>query len=98
RAGGHERVDGGELCHRSSLAGGMVGAVTDVEWDPESYLAQMHDEIPGFEELEEAVAAATAEIDALAVLELGTGTGETALRVLAMHPQARWTGIDSSEA
>ena len=27
------------------------------------------------------------------VLELGPGTGETALRVLAHHPDARWTGI-----
>jgi tRNA (cmo5U34)-methyltransferase len=32
------------------------------------------------------------------VLELGTGTGETALRVLAQHPNARWTGIDASAA
>jgi tRNA (cmo5U34)-methyltransferase len=32
------------------------------------------------------------------VLELGTGTGETALRVLANHPDAHWTGIDASEA
>ena len=32
------------------------------------------------------------------VLELGIGTGETALRVLARHPGARWTGIDASEA
>ena len=31
-------------------------------------------------------------------LELGTGTGETALRVLARHPAAGWTGIDASEA
>jgi tRNA (cmo5U34)-methyltransferase len=31
------------------------------------------------------------------VLELGTGTGETATRILAAHPEARWTGIDSSE-
>jgi tRNA (cmo5U34)-methyltransferase len=32
------------------------------------------------------------------VLELGTGTGETAARVLARNPGARWTGIDASEA
>ena len=32
------------------------------------------------------------------MLELGTGTGETALRILARHPDARWVGIDSSEA
>ena len=70
--------------------------MSDFEWDPDTYLPEMLDEIPGYEELQEAVAAAA---NALAtVLELGTGTGETALRVLAQHPNARWTGIDASEA
>ncbi len=68
------------------------------EWDPETYLAAMLEEIPGFEELEAAVADATAGVAAHAVLELGTGTGETALRVLAVHPGARWVGIDASAA
>jgi tRNA (cmo5U34)-methyltransferase len=70
----------------------------EVEWNPDTYLAQMLDEIPGYEELEAAVAAATRGLDLTTVLELGTGTGETALRILADHPGARWTGIDSSEA
>src|SRR5947208_7627227 len=68
------------------------------EWNPDTYLAQMNAEIPGYEELEEAVAAATAGLGLETVLELGTGTGETALRVLARNPGARWTGIDGSEA
>jgi tRNA (cmo5U34)-methyltransferase len=69
------------------------------EWNPETYLAEMLEEIPGYEELQDAVAAATdAGVPARDVLELGTGTGETALRVLARHPHARWTGIDASEA
>lgn len=68
------------------------------EWSPETYLAEMLDEIPGYEELQDAVAAATGGVPARDVLELGTGTGETALRVLALHPAARWTGIDASEA
>jgi len=72
--------------------------MSDVEWNPETYLAQMLDEVPGYEELQAAVAAATAGLAARTVLELGTGTGETALRVLAQHPEARWTGIDASEA
>src|SRR5438067_19392 len=55
----------------------------------------MHAEIPGYEELEDAVAAAAVGQN---VLELGTGTGETAARVLARNPGARWTGIDASEA
>lgn len=70
--------------------------VTDWEWDPDTYLAEMLEEIPGYEELEDAVAAATEAIAPRNVLELGTGTGETALRVLARHPDSHWTGIDAS--
>jgi tRNA (cmo5U34)-methyltransferase len=76
----------------------MVGAVSGFEWDPEAYLEQMLDEIPGYEELQDAVAAAAEGLDARDVLELGTGTGETAVRVLARLPGARWTGVDASEA
>jgi tRNA (cmo5U34)-methyltransferase len=72
----------------------MVGAMSDVEWDPDTYLPEMFAEIPGYEELQAAVAAAANEFTPDAVLELGTGTGETALRI----PARRWTGIDSSEA
>jgi tRNA (cmo5U34)-methyltransferase len=71
--------------------------VTDFEWNPETYLAQMLDEIPGYEELQTTVTAATDGLEVRTVLELGTGTGETALRVLARHPDASWTGLDASE-
>jgi tRNA (cmo5U34)-methyltransferase len=67
--------------------------VTD--WNPETYLDLMRSEVPGFEELEERAAAATAG-DASRILELGIGTGETARRVLALHPGAQLTAIDSS--
>jgi tRNA (cmo5U34)-methyltransferase len=76
----------------------MMTIVSEWEWDPDTYLAEMADEIPGYEELQEAVKAATAGIRAERVLELGTGTGETALRVRAMQPDAEWVGIDASEA
>ncbi|MGH3053579.1 MAG: class I SAM-dependent methyltransferase [Gaiellaceae bacterium] len=71
--------------------------MSEWEWDPDTYLAEMAEEIPGYEELQEAVAAATAGFRATRVLELGTGTGETALRVRAQHPEADWVGIDASE-
>jgi tRNA (cmo5U34)-methyltransferase len=70
----------------------------DDVWNPDTYLDEMHAEIPGYEELQDAVAAATDGLTAREILELGTGTGETAVRVLARHPGARWTGIDASEA
>jgi tRNA (cmo5U34)-methyltransferase len=72
--------------------------MSEWEWDPDTYLAEMTDEVPGYEELQEAVTAATAGIRATRVLELGTGTGETAVRVRAGHPEAEWIGIDASEA
>ncbi len=72
--------------------------MSEWEWDPDTYLAEMADEIPGYEELQEAVTAATAGSHAARVLELGTGSGETALRVRANQPDAEWVGIDASEA
>src|SRR5437588_11610643 len=71
--------------------------MTDFEWVPDTYLREMRAELPGYEELQEAVAAATGGVDPGTVLELGIGTGETAVRVLARHPGVRWTGIDASE-
>ena len=71
--------------------------VSEWAWDPDTYLAEMAAEVPGYDELQEAVVAATRGIRATRVLELGTGTGETALRVRALHPEAGWVGIDSSE-
>jgi tRNA (cmo5U34)-methyltransferase len=72
--------------------------MANVEWDPESYLATMLAEIPRYTELQDRVAAATEGLEVQNVLELGTGTGETARRVLALHPDARWTGVDANEA
>jgi tRNA (cmo5U34)-methyltransferase len=67
-------------------------------WDPATYLAMMHAELPAYEELQDCAAEATRGIDARAILELGTGSGETAKRVLAVQPRARLHGIDDSEA
>jgi tRNA (cmo5U34)-methyltransferase len=63
-------------------------------WNPDRY-RDVIDGIPGYEELQDEVAAVAVGRN---VLELGTGTGETALRVLARNPGARWTGVDSSAA
>ena len=68
-------------------------------FDPTSYRALMAEEVPGYERLQdEAAAASTAVAPARRVLELGTGTGETALRVLKLHPGAQLVGVDVSEA
>jgi tRNA (cmo5U34)-methyltransferase len=64
---------------------------------PDDYLELMHAELPAYEELQEQVSAATRGIEAARILELGTGTGETARRVLSAHPAARLTGLDVSD-
>jgi len=64
-------------------------------WDPDSYLALMREEVPDYERLQEEALGATGT-DAARVLELGTGTGETARRVLARHPRASLVGVDAS--
>jgi tRNA (cmo5U34)-methyltransferase len=53
-------------------------------------------EVPAYPELQEQTAAATEDIAASRILELGIGTGETARRVLASHPEATLVAIDSS--
>jgi tRNA (cmo5U34)-methyltransferase len=70
--------------------------VTQWHWDPKSYLDNMLAEVPAYQEFQERTAAATAGIAAREILELGIGTGETARRVLQVHPDAHFTGIDSS--
>jgi len=65
-------------------------------WDPDSYLALMRTEVPDYERLQEEAAAATGP-HADRVLELGTGTGETARRVLSRHPDASLVGLDASD-
>jgi tRNA (cmo5U34)-methyltransferase len=70
--------------------------VSQFHFRPERYLQLMHDELPHYEELQEETARATADVEAQTILELGVGTGETARRVLALHPDARLVGIDAS--
>jgi tRNA threonylcarbamoyl adenosine modification protein (Sua5/YciO/YrdC/YwlC family) len=83
-----------------------AGAVTEEElvpilrgqfhFDPATYLQMMLDEVPGYSRLQEELVAASGS-GAASVLELGTGTGETARHLLERHPDARLVGIDVSE-
>jgi tRNA (cmo5U34)-methyltransferase len=65
-------------------------------FDPATYLGTIRAEVPAYDELQDAVAEATAGIQAERVLELGVGTGETSRRVLDLHPEAELVGIDES--
>jgi tRNA (cmo5U34)-methyltransferase len=70
--------------------------VTQWHWDPETYLQNMLEEVPSYLEFQEQAAAAVKAVEARTILELGIGTGETARRVLAVHPDAHLTAIASS--
>jgi tRNA (cmo5U34)-methyltransferase len=72
--------------------------MAEIEWNPDRYLDSILDEIPDYRRLQDETAQATAGFRVERVLELGTGTGETAIRVLAVYPGASWTGVDASEA
>jgi tRNA (cmo5U34)-methyltransferase len=61
---------------------------------PDEYLDLMRSELPDYFVLQDEAAALCAGAGTL--LELGTGTGETALRVLERSPGAALTGIDAS--
>jgi len=63
---------------------------------PERYLDSMLEEIPDYVRLQEETVRATTGVDVAEILELGVGTGETARRVLDLHPNATLTGVDES--
>jgi tRNA (cmo5U34)-methyltransferase len=64
-------------------------------FQPDEYLDLMTSELPDYHRLQDEAAAATGA-GSSRLLELGTGTGETALRVLERHPGAELVGIDAS--
>jgi tRNA (cmo5U34)-methyltransferase len=65
-------------------------------FDPHTYLDMVREEVPAYDELQDAVAAATVGGRVEKVLELGVGTGETSRRVLDVHPGVELIGIDES--
>lgn len=72
--------------------------MSDYDWQPETYLDLVQGEVAEYERLQQEAVAATGAVPVESILELGTGTGETARRLLAAHPRARLRGIDASSA
>jgi tRNA (cmo5U34)-methyltransferase len=64
-------------------------------FDPSTYATMIREDIPVYEELQSELAAASGT-GARRILELGTGTGETAARLLARHRDSVLVGIDAS--
>lgn len=65
-------------------------------FDPSTYLDMVRAEVPAYDELQDAVVAATVDLRPVRILDMGTGTGATAQRVLSAHPEAELVGIDES--
>lgn len=65
-------------------------------WDPDEYSSSIRTWIHDYDELQDQVTLATVGLRATSILDLGVGAGETAKRVLEIHPRARLVGLDSS--
>jgi tRNA (cmo5U34)-methyltransferase len=65
---------------------------------PDGYLDLVRAEVPDYDLLQHVVAEASSEVPADAILDLGTGSGETLRHVVEQHPEARCVGIDESDA
>jgi len=75
----------------------VIEMAEQFHFDPDTYLDMVRAEVPDYEELQDVVGAAASEVAAAAILDLGTGTGETLRRVVQRHPNARTVGIDESD-
>ena len=66
------------------------------QFHPDSYLEVIRREVPAYDQLQDEVAGAAADVGVATLLDLGVGTGVTAQRVVAVQSNARLTGIDES--
>jgi tRNA (cmo5U34)-methyltransferase len=66
-------------------------------FDPAVYPDEIRNDIPVYDGLQRVLAEASGS-GATRILELGTGTGETARRLLEHHPGAQLIGIDESDS
>ena len=65
-------------------------------FDASTYTDAIRQDVPLYDSFQDAVAGASGR-GAARILDLGTGTGETARRVLALHPEASLVGVDENE-
>src|ERR1700742_4393340 len=69
--------------------------MSDFTWKPDGYLEMIREDIPRYDELQDAAIAAI-PFAPERVLELGMGTGETTRRLIEAHPGAWVIGLDGS--
>jgi len=70
--------------------------VTQFHFTPDTYLREIRSELPSYDDLQAAVADAGAGAEPVRVLDLGSGTGETAVAILARRPGSTLVLLDES--
>lgn len=73
-------------------------AMSQFHFDPKTYLSMIRADVARYDELQEQTTHASLDVSATTILELGTGTGETAKRVLSSHRAVSGKRTDSAES
>ena len=96
---GYEESGGWQVVRAGAVGEEELGVSigTQYHFDPSTYLVMIREDIPVYDRLQDELAKASGS-GARSVLELGTGSGETARRLLERHQGAALVGIDVSEA
>jgi L-threonylcarbamoyladenylate synthase len=91
--------DGVSIVRHGAVGDEVIAAALDGQYhfNPDTYGEMIRADFPGFDAFEDRLVASTGG-QARTILELGTGTGETARRLLARHRDASLVGIDESAA
>jgi len=94
----YEETGTWSIVREGAVSEAMLGEVLgwQFHFDPSTYAEEIREDIPQFDAFEDAVVGASGD-GARSILELGTGTGETALRLLERHSDASLVGVDVSE-
>jgi tRNA (cmo5U34)-methyltransferase len=82
------------MCNRGDAT--TPSRVHQLHDSPSRYLSLMRRAVPLYDRLQDEVVRAAAEVQASRILDLGAGTGETARRCLAVHPEAGAVLLDAS--
>ena len=93
----YERDHGWNIVRQGAVSASIVEAALagQFHFDAAGYEAMIREDIPLYDRLQDELVAVSGS-GARRVLDLGTGTGETAARLLERHPDAELVGIDES--
>ena len=93
----YERDGGWKIVRQGAVSASVVEAALagQFHFDPAGYAQMIRDDIPAYDLLQDELVDVSGD-GARRVLELGTGTGETAARLLHRHREADLVGVDES--